>query len=305
LLIPLCLALSAGMWLYGRAAPAARADEKGPAGPAPGGLYDVQVVPDIAYYEAPDADAVRHKLDLYLPRGAKDCPVLIFFHGGSWVHGDKSYFGMCNKLCSLCARHGIAAASANYRLSPAVRHPEHVKDVARAVAWAHRNIDRYGGRPDQLFVAGHSAGGHLAALVAADNRFLKAEGLSPQILRGVIPMSGVFQIPEEVRTFDKAFGTDTMARRAASPTCLVSRPAANGSDRALPQFLILYADHDFPLCGREPAEAFCKALQERKAEARTVEVKNRNHATIFANAGQEDDPAGTALVQFITGLCKP
>src|SRR5262249_21024749 len=152
---------------------------------------------------------------------------LVFLHGGSWVHGDKSYFGLCKNLCSLCARHGIAAVSANYRLSPSVSHPEHVRDAARAVAWTYRNIAKYGGRPDQLFVSGHSAGGHLAALLAIDESFLKAEGLSLQNIKGAIPMSGVFQIPEGMRTFDRVFGTDSKVRQAASPTWLVCRKPAD------------------------------------------------------------------------------
>jgi acetyl esterase/lipase len=280
------------------AAGATRAEEKTDAK-----LCEVQAVQEIAYYDSPDAHKVRHKLDLYLPKGRSDFPVLIFIHGGTWSHGEKTYFGLNTAVATLCARHGIATVIPNYRLSPAVKHPEHIKDVARAFAWTYNHIRTYGGRPDQLFVSGHSAGGHLAALLATDETFLKAEGLSVHDIKGVIPMSGIFQIPERYPLFDRMFGADGEVRQTASPTWQIGRRPVGEPQRELPPFLILYADHDFPLCGPEPAEAFCKAIQTRKGSAQTLPIKNRNHLTILLNAGKEEDPAGKALIDFIQTHC--
>src|SRR5437762_5133670 len=140
-------------------------------------LFDVQVVRNIAYHDAPDFDDVRHRLDLYLPKGQKNFPVLFMVHGGAWIHGDKNHLGMYNMLGRTFARHGIGMASPNYRLSPQVQHPEHVRDVARAFAWVHKNIAKHGGLPGEIFVAGHSAGGHLVALLSTDETYLKEHGV--------------------------------------------------------------------------------------------------------------------------------
>src|SRR5438105_4491085 len=84
----------------------------------------VRTLLDIPYYSGKSADPIKHKLDLYLPAGEKEFPVLFFVHGGAWRHGDKNFFGMYRTMGSFWARHGIGAVIVNYRLSPAVMHPE-------------------------------------------------------------------------------------------------------------------------------------------------------------------------------------
>src|SRR5207253_2153822 len=103
----------------------------------------------------------RQVLDVFQPEGATGCPVVLFVHGGAWIFGDKDLFGMYRGVGQYLARHGVTAVLMNYRLSPVVQHPEHIKDVARAFAWTRRHIKDYGGNPDAIFLAGHSAGAHL------------------------------------------------------------------------------------------------------------------------------------------------
>ena len=152
--------------------------------------YEVERHPDLEYQTGPDAD-VRHKLDLYVPVGAKNYPVMIYIHGGGWKAGSKTlYIGLGRTF----ARHGIGVAIINYRLSPRVKHPGHIEDVAKAFAWVKGNIAKHGGDPANITLMGHSAGGHLAALLATDPSYLKAEKLEPSNIRGVISVSGVYQI---------------------------------------------------------------------------------------------------------------
>src|SRR5207237_6481418 len=141
------------------------------------------------------ADSFRNRLDLYLPKGKKDFPVVFLVHGGAWMLGDNRCCGLYSSVGEFLASQGIGVVLPNYRLSPAVKHPEHVKDVARAFAWARAHIADHGGRPDRLFVAGHSAGGHLVALLATDETYLRAEGLQAADVRGVVAFSGVYRIP--------------------------------------------------------------------------------------------------------------
>jgi acetyl esterase/lipase len=265
-----------------RASPAAEATRPG--------LFEVVTIKNVPYYQGPDADRVKHRLDLFLPRGHKDYPVLFFVHGGAWLHGDKSFLGIYSGLGAFYARHGIGAVVINYRLSPAVTHPEHAKDVARAFAWTHHHIAHYGGRPDEVFVCGHSAGGHLIALLVTDERYLKSEGLDTHAIRGAIPLSGLFNVPDNF--LPVVFGSDPDRHRQASPIRHVHP--------GLPPFLVLYADRDLPGCNRAGARAFCKALRGKGDKAETFEAADSNHYKILLSAGVAGNPVSQAILTFIT-----
>src|SRR4051812_34463976 len=177
-----------------------------------GGDYPVEIIADIAYYSGPDADPNKHKLDLYLPKGHKDFPVLFFIHGGGWTTGDRKLYSAIGRVF---AKNGIGTVVISYRLTPQVQHPAHIEDVARAFAWTHANMARYGGLPDHIFVSGHSAGGHLAALLATNERYLAAHKLTRQNIKGVLPLSGAYTIPTD--GMDRIFGKGQEAAESASP----------------------------------------------------------------------------------------
>jgi acetyl esterase/lipase len=260
------------------------ATDEGP----PAKAFEVESIKDVAYYDGPDADKVKHKLDLYLPKDKKDYPVLFFVHGGAWRFGDKNFFGVYSAIGERFAKHGIGAAVINYRLSPKVEHPEHIKDVARAFAWTYKNIAKHGGRADQIFVCGHSAGGHLVALLASDESYLKAHELTLKAIKGAIPMSGVYAIPEWF--MPEVFGKEAEVKKQAGPLEHVKE--------GLPPFCIVYAEHDMPFCGKM-SNAFCTALKDKKCTAEAVEIKKRDHMTIIGLFSRENDPALRAVTAFI------
>ncbi len=276
--IPACGLLLAVVLL---ARPASAADE--PKAAKTGGSFEVEVKKDIPYVEGKDADE-RQKLDLYLPKGAKDYPVLFFIHGGGWTGGSRSGF---DKIGRTFAKNGVGFVSVGYRLSPKVQHPAHIEDVAKGFAWTVANIEKYGGKADAIFVSGHSAGGHLAALLATDDDYLKAEKLSLTNIKGVIPVSGVFVVSTRMKN---VFGDDAEVCKKASPK--------NHVREDLPPFLILYAETDLGDLGKQ-AEAFAPALTEKKVEATLVMQKDRNHGTIMMKMSAEDDPATQAVLEFI------
>ncbi|CAN5313678.1 alpha/beta hydrolase [soil metagenome] len=248
----------------------------------------VETVKDIAYYEGKDADPVRHKLDLYLPKGKKDFPVVMFVHGGTWKSGKKDLYA---QLGEVFARNGVGMVIVNYRLSPAVQHPAHVQDVAKAFAWTFRNIAKYGGRPEQVFVCGHSAGGHLVALLATAQNYLEAEKLDLGKIKGVIALSGVYNISGD--RLSQAFGTDPKVHEEASPLKHVKG--------GLPPFLIVYADNDFAgLDGL--AQAMGKALKAKGDSVEVVKMDNRDHYTIIRSMLTETDPTTQATLKFIKKL---
>lgn len=258
--------------------------------------YEVQVLRDLVYRDLHEGEAAakgKNKLDFFRPKGRSEFPVVFFVHGGAWRRGDKNYLGVYSALGMCLARHGLGTVVANYRLSPDVRHPEHVKDVAQAFGWTCKNVQKYGGRPDQIFVCGHSAGGHLVSLLATAESYLKAEGLCRSAIKGAIPISGVYDVATvELGLFQTVFGRDAAVRKEASPVTHVGP--------GLPPFLIVYADNDFRTCD-EMSEKFCRALKEQQCEARTLEVKDRNHITVLLNASRSEDPVPQAIREFVTG----
>src|ERR1051325_7289293 len=111
----------------------------------------------------------RRSLDLYLPaqsNGQKP-PLLIFVHGGFWLLPDDD-FRIGSAVVDALVPEGIAVALLRYRLAPGYQHPAQAEDVAAAVAMLIKDAKRYGYDPNRIFLSGHSAGGHLAALVASD-----------------------------------------------------------------------------------------------------------------------------------------
>jgi len=255
------------------------------------GHYEVDVLKDLTYRDGKNSDPVRNKLDLYLPKGARDFPVMMFVHGGAWMSGNKELYGSLGKQF---AANGIGTAVINYRLSgkdSTVKHPDHIQDVAKAFAWVHTNIAKYGGRADRIFISGHSAGAHLVALLATDDTYLKAEKLSLNDIHGVMALSGVYTIVPLVPIFTRPFGKDEEVCKAASPI--------NHVTGKHPPFLIAYGDLDFPFCDKM-SDQFCSKLKKCKCEADTMKVSDRNHLTIiYKVATDEKDVCTKGMYEFI------
>jgi acetyl esterase/lipase len=267
--------------------PSVRGAEDKKEAPVTGGKCAVEISRDVAYHEAKDADPVRHKLDLYLPKGRAKFPVLLFVHGGAWRSGSKQLYGPLGRLL---AQNGIGAVIINYRLSPKVKHPAHIEDVARAFAWTHRNIGKRGGNPEQIFVCGHSAGGHLVALLGTNAAYLKAENLTPAQIKGVIPLSGVYVI-RPLGRLASIFGND-------ADTCKTASPLDHVKEKH-PPFLIGYADGDFRSCDRM-SEQLCKALKDCRCAAECLKIADRSHVSLMVRmALSEDDPLFQAVLKFI------
>jgi acetyl esterase/lipase len=327
-------ALCAVVALTALAAPACRVTDLPIWGPGPPGVGTCAVLRlnNVPYRDGPCADDRRQQLDLFLPKGRTDFPVVVLVHGGAWMVGDNRCCGLQSSVGEFLASQGVGAVLPNYRLSPAVRHPEHVRDVARAFAWTRAHIAEYGGRPDQLFLAGHSAGGHLAALLATDETYLRAEGLSTADVKGVVAISGVYRIPagkmagtlggatpralriDELFPFRGGSGRSwpPLAALPGIPLRLNVFGPAFGNDplvRAdasplfhvrpgLPPFLIFSAENDLPTLPAM-AEEFHAALCAQGCEAQLLKVADRNHSSIMYRAIEPSDPVAAGMLDFI------
>lgn len=251
----------------------------------------IRVIENLSYTDA-RYENDKDKLDLYVPDEAKDAPVLVFFHGGALIRGDKAGQKHVGRRF---AGAGFLTVCANYRLSPGVMHPAHVEDSAAAIAWVVKNIASYGGDPGRIFVAGHSAGAYLAALVALDPRYLEAHDLSPSLLRGVIPISGFFHVDRLAPSRPKyVWGADEPVWGAASPSTYVSADA--------PPMLFLYADHDAPERRKENTDI----VQELKAAghdaAASTQIADRNHATIWQRLNADGDETSKRTLAFMRAI---
>lgn len=253
---------------------------------------DLRIDRDVRYRPGTDP---RHVLDIYAPIGATGAPVVLFMYGGGWRSGDKRLFEHLGR--AFVAR-GIVAVTVNYRLTPAVRSPEHARDCAAALRWVRDNIERYGGDPGDLFLSGHSAGGHLAALVATDERYLTEVGLTRADVNGVVLISGAtdLRIHTETTVFtrrehiEEAFGSTDEELSASSPMHYVTP--------GVPPFLVIVAEADPPGL-REQARRFSERLREAGGDVLFMSVKGRDHFSIVRRFGPSDDATCSAMVDFI------
>lgn len=145
----------------------------------------IEFSPSIAYGAGP-----RRTLDVYAPAGVRDAPVIVFFYGGSWQRGDKAAYAF---VARTLARRGYVTVVPDYRVYPEVRFPDFLDDGAMAVRWARDNASRFGADPTKLFLMGHSAGGHIAAMLAFDGRWLAKVGMrTRREVAGFIGLAGPY-----------------------------------------------------------------------------------------------------------------
>jgi acetyl esterase/lipase len=142
--------------------------------------------PNIAYGAGP-----QHRLDVYVPNTlpVKPAPLVVFWHGGRWSFGDKADYRFVG---AALAELGYVTVVANYRHYPEVKMPGFMDDAARAALWAFAHAGEFGADPHRLYLMGHSAGAHLAALVTLDPRYFAATGNPAPPIAGVIGLSGPY-----------------------------------------------------------------------------------------------------------------
>ena len=223
----------------------------------------------------------KQQLDLYLPKDKKNFPVLVFIHGGGWNSGDKSLY---QPIGAFLSRLGIGVAIPSYRLMPGTKYPAQIDDVAAAYAWVAKNIAERGGDVNRIFLAGHSAGGHLASLLALDPSHLKKYEISPSSIRGVMSLSGVYDVNTLTQFGDKDI------RKAASPMQYVRTDA--------PPFLVTFCEWDYPYLPYQ-ARQFAASLKKSFVHTNLVYVPGLSHITEVLHMFDPEDITIKAVLQFI------
>lgn len=244
----------------------------------------IEVSADIPYTEGLPDDANKHKLDIYFKQGVQRAPVFFFIHGGAWRSGDRFLY---RSLGNRFASEGIVTVAPSYRLSPKNPHPAQIDDVAAAFAWVVAHIQDYGGDPNRIVVGGHSAGGHLAALLTLAPKHLARYGLSQKNIRGAIALSGVYDVTTGL---ESTFGRDKDVQRDASPLMHVQAPA--------PPFLITYCQWDY-LRLPQQAQEFHAVLQQKGVASELIYVAGESHISEIVRVTRPDDVTARAILRFI------
>lgn len=234
--------------------------------------------------------AHRLSLDVYAPPQAADAPVVVFFYGGSWEGGKRRWY---RYVGDALASRGVLAVIPDYRKYPDVRFPAFMHDAARAVAWTRAHAREFGGDPARLFVMGHSAGGQIAALLAADKRYLADVGLRPRDLSGMIGLAGAYAFLPFVDNEAHIFGNDAQGRYDSQPI--------NFIDGDEPPMLLLQgaADTEVP---PHNAQVMAERAQAMDGTAVLKLYPGVGHASIllsFARGGASSVPALRDVVEFV------
>ena len=260
---------------------------------------------DISYVPADQPGSTdRQVLDIHAPLNASSHPVWVYIHGGAWASGDKQRAERSGMAAAM-VRRGYVVVAVNYRFTPPHSFPANVQDVASAIAWVHRHIPRYGGDSERIFLMGHSAGAHLASMVGADATYLRAYGLRPNQLRGVVALDTQAYNLELIASnngsrlppaFARAFGQDPNVWGKASPALGVS------VDSPPPPFAICYSGGRrgrAPEDRREQAHLFAEALRQRGGRATVVSAPTTTHSDIMDNFGKPTDRVTTEALRAI------
>ncbi|MEL0637168.1 alpha/beta hydrolase [Marinomonas sp. TI.3.20] len=233
----------------------------------PSKFSDTDIIRNVAYGH----DAWQ-KLDIYIPKHAKGetLPVVVFFYGGSWQDGSKDMYAFVGDAF---AQKKYIAVIVDYSKYPQVVFPQFVNDGAKAVAWVYRNIEKYSGNPNDLFLSGHSAGAHIAALIAADHRYLQKEGLNTSVIKAFAGMSGPYDFVPKEETYKAIFGPPENYPQMQVTTFIDGRE---------PPMLLLWGEKD-TLVGRSNMDLLADKIRQQQGVVETKIYPNVDHVGMVSS----------------------
>lgn len=203
-------------------------------------------------------------LNLYPSSASKTSPVLVFVHGGGWYKGKKEQYHF---IADAMLRRGYTVVIPDYIKYPEGRFPAFVEDVALSIRWVKDHIANYGGDPDQIVLAGHSAGAHTGALLATDESYLADVGLSPDVIKAFVGLAGPYEFtPREPKYID-TFGQANFEKMKASRH-------VNGNE---PPMLLLHSEGDRTV-GTFNFTQLLNQLKQQSNRAHGILYKKPGHA---------------------------
>jgi len=221
------------------------------------------------------------KLDLYIPASPRPAPIVLWFHGGAWKYGSKDFNFHLRDL----TRHGFAVATVQYRKLGQAPWPAALEDCQAGLDWVRQRARPYGLNPDRVFLTGESAGGHLAALLAAR--------LGRQQIRAVCMLYAPTDLVTLRKKYDGFSGTNHIFTEFFGPDAAPVRPLARDASpvavvrRNMPPTMMIHGDNDW-IVPVAQSEALHARLQELGVESRLVVVRGQNHAFPLTAAQMSD-----------------
>jgi acetyl esterase/lipase len=212
----------------------------------------------------------RLALDIYSPPGATGAPVVVFFYGGYWRYGERAQYRWVGEAL---ARQGVVVFVPDYRKYPDTGLDGFMADAAKAVAFAHAHAAAHGGDPKRIVLMGHSAGAHLAGLLATDAHWLQPHGLTPGSLCGVIGLAGPFDfLPLTGPDLREIFSEDHDEQLRSQPIHFV--------DGDEPPMLLLHGEADTTV-GRHNSANLAAALNKAGVHAQFKLYPELTHVGIL------------------------
>jgi len=227
-------------------------------------------------------------LDVHRPGTVDGKPaVVVFFYGGSWRNSTRRDYRFVGQSL---ARAGFVVIVPDYRKAPRVAFPAFIEDSARAVAWARLHAAEYGGDPSRMFLVGHSSGAHMAALLGTDGRFLRAVGMQPRDIKGIVGLAGPYDfLPLTDPDLKQVFGAESEWPK--------SQPV-NFVDGDEPPFLLFQGTADTLV---QPGNAGRLAARLRAANE-TVEVHmldGTGHAGLLVDLLRDASPVRRDVLRYM------
>lgn len=256
----------------------------------------ISIEKDISY--TPNTESgTENLLDIYYPKSESPKDVLVFIHGGSWNSGKKDTYWWLGRNM---ARKNVVTVIINYSLSPASQYEKMAEDCAGALKWVSDSISKYGGNSDRIFLMGHSAGGHLAALINSDPRFFKQQGI-PNPIHGLI-LNDAFGLDmyqylssaednDQTNSFLNTFSNDKEVWKTGSPltyTSSVRNP-----------HLIFVGERTYPAIQLQSDRLYREFQNAGKAVEFKI-IPGKNHVGMITQMIL----GGNKLYKYITGFMK-
>lgn len=243
-----------------------------------------------------NSDHQKHTLDVYIPEEEGTFPVFVFVHGGSWYEGSKDIYVL---LGEHLATKGIVAVIINYRLGSEANYLDMAGDCSSAMKWVAEAIDWYKGQNNNIFIAGHSAGGHLAALLTLNKKFL-GEAFITQHIKGCILIDAFGLNMDYVLVNNTAFFARELRKVFTDvPTNWRDAAPVHFIDHTPVPFLIMIGAETYPYLTFDNA-IFITELDKHAITNTHFTLRGKNHLDMVMRMKDSSDESYDRILEFIT-----
>lgn len=237
-------------------------------------------------------------LNIFSPRKPVDKNVLIFIHGGSWRSGDKNLYTFFG---SRMARKGVVTVIINYPLNPVGDFNDMAYASATSVKWVYENIDQFGGDRNKIFVSGHSAGGHLAALISLRDQYLDSVGIKSPIKGAILIDAAGLDMYGYLMEEKKPEGHSHLKTFTPNPSEWKKASPLYHLHKEMPPFLIYKGEKTYASIHKSN-DKFVKALPNYTSNVNYKVLKRKKHVPMITQFFWTWNPRYDEILHFMKGI---